>query len=301
MNYYNNEYTSSRQHPSYSYNRTYQDGLYTHMLLEDFSSSFSITFSVSREDEKFYRVEPNNDKLKNYLSFEDRGFFRYDLDKILQRTMYILLTTGMAHIEIVLWKNRENQIIGISLEPFSAVSVLRLPKQHLFFTQKPDKTAQFFSVSSRHIITLDLKDLGFPRSYFRKLFRRMKPFETNIYSLALKKNKQNIDFAALTKKQDFEFLKLTSRIGWFGRHSSNPNFSEAYLLLRSIRFRTLKKRFLEYLLTQINLGLTEFQTELGFSGQITTAEFDTEHTEIWKNMQEGKCGFSTVSDHVFKI
>lgn len=298
MRYHSNEYTASRQHSHFSYKRKYQEGLYTHMLLEDLSQSFSIEFSPIREDDNFYYIDPPTDKLKSYLTFDDYGFFRYDLDKILQQTMYHLMTAGTAHMEIVLWRNYNNQVVGITLEPFSAVSIGTFKEKHLFFTKKPDKKAVFFSVPERHVIILDLKDLGFRRNYFRMLFRRMRPFETNLYAITEKKN---IDFKAFTKQEEFRFLKLTKRIGWTGRNSGNQHLSEAYLLKRSIRFKTLKKQFLEYLLAQINLGLSRFRDELDFHGKIVTMDFDTEHTAVWEKMQKGECGFSAVSKEVYRF
>ena len=296
MKRYNNKYTPSNQHPSYFIKHKYLESIYSYMLLEDFSMNFSIEFTHDRDSEKFYKVEPADDKLKEYLTFEDYSFFRYDMDKILQNIMYSLLIDGRTYLEIVLWADAAGHIAGISLEPFSAIPVLKLRDKYTFCAQTHDQKCRCFSMLKRNVISFDLKDLGFPRNYFRRLFRRMKPFETSLYSMSKNRQFQNVDFDAHIKKRDFHFLKLTKRIGWLGRNYSNPNLSEAYLLHRTIRYKTLKKRFLDYFLAQINQGLEAFQDDLEFHGKIVIPEFDTEHATDWAKMQRGEMGYSAISN-----
>lgn len=94
-----------------------------------------------------------------------------------------------------------------------------------------------FDINEGVLITLDLKDLGFKRNYFKKLVKRLGKYDTTSASLELINNEPSYDFGVHVKKNQEKLLREVKNIGWsFG----TDGLSDSYILYKEIKKRIFK-------------------------------------------------------------
>ena len=135
------QYSSSQISPSGEIWESPRDmsGMYTHMLLEDFCGSYSVFFSPNWHDRHFYDIEPSSDPLKNILTLQEP----WDLDRILDRFLSeitrILIEHRKAHVEIIIWKDNDGSVKGISFKPLKPIISITGIHKSLFISRQYSK------------------------------------------------------------------------------------------------------------------------------------------------------------------
>lgn len=297
------DYISSQQSPYLlPYKRKYKESLYSHMFLEDFSRWFSSEFTPVGERDGFYNITPENDTLKELLLFSDYSYFDYSFDKLLSKVMYYLLINGRTYIEIVPFMNQESIVKGIEFVCVPAkYRGTRLDKCN-FVAQSPANGIINFDIDMKRLVIFDLKDLGFHRNYFYKMANHLSLFDaTNAFEFIRDPKMEEIfDFEEYQKYLEYKLLKDTGSIYWLGRNYSNQHLSKSYHFYRTIQYKVLRYKFLQYILDQINAGLDKFKSEWGFVGNISVSVSLEHYEEVFSRYSKGEINASTLNDIVIK-
>jgi len=239
----NKNYTTTRQSPPQlmvdidSYSKT----PYSYMFLDDFCKSFNIEFSRNWQNGEFYSVNPESDPLVELLSYENSVFLERAFDDVLQYCMRALLLWGTAYIEVVLCENEKGKTVGISLLPIRAKRGHTIMRLAVFVGKTYNGQRVKFRIDRKHLIILDLKDVGFRRKHFVRLMKKMNHLDITASDSALMENSNRIkcDFTEHNRMRQYKLLKLNKRTGWFGREYNDPHLTESYLLYRIATFKKI--------------------------------------------------------------
>lgn len=304
MNNYN--YKSSQKSPTNPCLNFRQPikGLYPNMFLEDFCLAFSYDLSAETlsYDRNFYTVEPQDDLLKNLLCIKTHRFLHYELDKLLSSITYNLIFNGKVHLEIVIWEDSEGIIKGISFVPINSLFSFKFLNKTVFLSiLSYNKKPRLFNIKNENLITFRLKDLGYSRHYFIKLLKKLQKIDITNVTDMFTQQKSGLDFAEYTKNCDFKLLNITQKTHWFGRSYNNQHLSESYLLYRSAKFKILRKKFLDYLIFQLNVGISHFSTQANFNGKIVTNSRDTSYMKDFEQFWKGEINLTQLSNIIFHL
>ena len=307
MRFKSHNYSSSRQSPCFHpYERKYRESLYSNMFIQDFTLGFS--YDLAPNDlhvemrKNFYRINPEDDALKRLILCKYNSFFDYEFDKLLSRIMYCLLVNGRTYLEIVSLKDKENTVHGIEFVCIPARPPRARSNTYDFTVKNYKEKVVHFSVDRNRLVIFDLKDLGYHRNFFRKMINHLSIFDaTNAAELMLDSTMKDIfDFEKYQKSMDYKLLKDTHSIHWLGRDYSNQYLSESYHLYRQMQYKVLRYKFLQYILHQINVGLSHFKTEWGFSGEISTSVSLPPYEDLLIQYNKGEINSSTLCDIVLQ-
>lgn len=241
------------------------------MFIEDFTKGFSYDFTPIEKHDTFYGVSPADNTLKALLTFTNYSYFEYEFEELLSDIMYNLILNGKAYVEIVSWTDANGTVKGIEFIPVHAKFRCMRRRKVQFVAYDFNKEVVSFKIEKNRLLFFDLRDIGYKRSYFRKLIKHLCVFDATAASeLVLDSNMNGIfDLTKYHEALEYKLLKQTKPVHWLGRSYSNKYLSESYLLYRTIQYKKLKYNFLEYILQQINEGLDAFKTGWDFSGKIS--------------------------------
>lgn len=300
-----NNYISSRQSP-YITNIHHIDEDYSshvHMLRKDLTLSFSIEFSRHNRYTDFYDIRSDNENLKRLFLFEDSDYFRYNFDQLLSWTFYNLISARKTYMEIVISKNDDGEIVGLSLAPFDAKKYVTVNGTSYFISKNHEKKYVYFKIPIRHYMEFSLKSLGLRNNYFKRLFQKLKRLDkyTAIGFMTDDKMKSKFDSKVWIEKQDYDVLQYPRKIGWHGRSSDNKLLSESYLLYRTIEYKLFRQKCMKYLLQTINKTLKLISDEIGASGEIIVAASLLDYKKEWQRYINGEICASELSKIIYGI
>lgn len=271
-----------------------------HMFLEDFCRWFSIDLAKNKEDRFFYDILPEKSPLKGLLLSQNYTFLEYDLNKLLAHVMHTLVFVGKAFVEVVLFYDEENNVTGISLVPIDPILSIPCSTNTYFAALPHNRKPKFFKINNRNIILFHLSDLGFRRYSLRKFYNKLTHFDSvGVVDMSLSPQKTGFDFTIWNDKCNYKLLKVSKKTGWHGRRTNNPYMGDAYLLYRAIQFKSLRRRFLDYFLKQINESLALICKDLGSEGTIIAKRVSYNYDEILQRLHSGEINYSQLSDCVF--
>ena len=299
-----NNYISSRQSP-YITNIHHIDEDYSshvHMLRKDLTLSLSTEFSRHNRYTDFYDIRSDNENLKRLFLFEEPDYFRYNFDQLLSWTLYNLISARKAYIEIVILKNNNGQVVGLSLASFDAIKYLTTNRTSYFVSKNHEKKHVYFKIPVNHYIEFSLKSLGLGKNYFKRLFRKIKKLDrySAISFLTDDKMRSKFDSKMWMKKQDFDILQYPRKIGWH-RGSDNKLLSKSYLLYRTIEYKLFRQKCMEYLLQTINKALKLINDEIGAIGEIIVAASLLDYKQEWQRYINGEICASELSKIIYGI
>ncbi|MDD4029268.1 MAG: hypothetical protein PHX86_06145 [Caldisericia bacterium] len=283
-----NEWTSSQENTEASSLNNIEEsihGHFSHCLLEDLCLSFSIELSPRKESKNFYAIEPNNDLLHKFLSYND--FLNRSFDDILSTVMCSLVTKGVSYTEIVFYKDTDFNLIGIEFKPLNVYKARKKLNCTYFYARKHKKP--LYGVLNNNLIFLDLKKIGYRRNFFLKIFSKLSKLEKKKYSflriphglpLILEKN--------FKRWLDFEFLKTNKKSFWDGRKPYNYFLNEPYSLYREANYKMIRYKFLDYILQEFNSSLERFSSKFSFNGRIVTTAIRINYQKHLKAFQDGE-------------
>ena len=296
-------YTSSQKSPRGPYLafRKEPTSLYQNSFLEDFLLPFSIDLAQDRDNDNFYNIVPNESDLKKVLCFQDYHFLRFDLDKILSQIMYTLIFAGKAFVEIVISTDEEKNLVGISLVPFHPIISIRGFKNTYFVALLKNKKTKLFKIEKQKLVSFRLSDLNYSHRYFRKLYRQLKRLDIlSVSDVTMSPGKTGFDFIVWNDKSEYKLLKITKKIGWYGRISGNKYMGDAYLLYRSAKFKLCRKQFLDYFLKKINQALQPICRELNIQGHLVANTIDLDLDDIFQKLASAKLDYSQLRDIIWR-
>ena len=284
-------YCDLKRNPNSSYQR---------MFLEDFCRWFSIDLAKDKKERPFYDVWPEKSLLKELLTSQNYDFLEYDMDKLLTHVMRTLVFAGKSFVEVVLYSDEENNVVGVSLVPFDPILSVPGRNNTFFLSMRRGGKPKFFKISKRNIILFRLSDLGFKRNFLRKFYNKLPRYDIlNVSDMSLCTQNTGFDLSVWNDKREYKLLKLSKKIGWYGRSTNNSYMGDAYLLYRAIQFKSLRISFLDYFLKQINESITVICKELGVDGTIVAKRISYNYDEILQKLHSGEINYSQLGDCIF--
>lgn len=274
---------------------------YQHMFLEDFCKRFSIDLAKDKEHQQFYDVLPEKSLLKGLLISQNYDFLEYDLDKLLAHIMRTLIFAGKAFVEVVLSSDEENTLTGVSLVPFDPVLSIPSRNSTYFVAIQRNWKLKFFRIDNRNIISFRLSDFGFRRYSLKYFYNKLPLFDlSSVGDMSLSPQRTGFDFPVWKDKCDYKLLKASKNIGWHGHSTDNSYMGDAYLLYRAIQCKSLRRRFLDYFLGQINQSISAVCEDNGINGAIIAKKIDYDYDELLKKLNSGEINYSQLGDCVFR-
>lgn len=264
--------------PYPDHRRKKEPGLYTSMFFQDFCKSFSITLGQINDRESFYRVEAPDKKLESLLNYRDYRFLEDRLDDIFSQNLADLIECGKAFVEVVRWYDKDERLVGISLEPFRSTK----------------------RIQDEDVIVLNLKDFGYSKGYFKRLFKKLDKIKMPSLSLTLGKN-NGFDFDVFTRRNEFRLLEAGHDVRWLGRNYTNYYINEPYLLYFRMKELMLKEKILGILLEKYNAKLKEVGSKYGFEGQICFSSRTSGYDELFSELSQGQKNCQQVADVIYRF
>lgn len=270
-----------------------KDNLYSYRFYSDLFSGYAYSLGdnigVTRD---FFRIISSDKRVKEILCNDIYYNFYYELEKNIDNALYSLATFGVAYLYIEpKYKDIKNENAKIEKELLSLkiFEIKGIPKGKIFYYRTNSNKIGKFNISEGTLIVLNLKELGYKKSYFKCLVKKIGKCDITSSTLKLLDNELNYDFDDHANRNKKLFLKYTSDIGW---NFENEGISDSYILYRETKERLFKIKFLKYILEKINNALKDNYIEDN-SFKIEAAISNIDYENIWKKFQQGEL---TVSD-----
>lgn len=224
----------------------------------------------------------------------------YDLEIAIEGAVYCLMHYGYAYIYInAEYEKSEN-------EPENALSVLtslQIGEIRGLITQRTFDNIEFWGIGpigSIHrnnynpsgLVEMSLKDLGYSKTHFSKVAKRLDKYDTTASDL-IYNNNDGYDFSEHLRKNTIKEFKTSRELGWI---SHFDELSESQYLYRIIKQNKLKISMMKYVVDSINKSLQSF-IDLDSDGRVSINLNDIDYDKLWKKYSEGKitaAEFSTI-------
>lgn len=297
---YSNELRTTQQGSNYvDYNRSYHPGLEARLLTEDFCNCMYLSLRASREDDSFYYIKDKN--LKDLIGFYYETS-EHDFDEIICQCIFDLIIHGKAYIEQVLFFDKDNKLAKIQFVPVRAKRHMKIFGTLYYYLKRYDKKWIFGHINCNNLIDLNLKDIGYPKHYFKSIFKKLDKLERR--DLKSKKfdtdKKSGFDFDLFRRKQDLKKLKVLKNLKWSDR-GNNQFITEPYLVYREMQFDLLQEQILKYVIKQINESLKQTGDKYGFSGKIQYDSKTKTYATLLEQLRTGEKNCEQVSKVVFSV
>lgn len=292
---------SSRQTSDYLpypfFKRKKRISLYGDMLLQDFCMYFSIILRKKNDYRQFYKIDVPDNCLLNLLEYDNGMFLEYDLDKLLADNLADLLHYGKSYVELVRIFDKDKKLIGIKFIRFRNNIQVHIGKKIYYVLRKCDGKIVTGKIDTENVISFKLRDIGYSKSYFKKLFRKLHKYDTNFLKLSMD-SKSGFEMDVYEKKQDYELLKLGHNVRWLGRKFDNYYVNEPYLLYIRMEEMKLKEAMLSQLLSKYNEKLANVGKKYGFLGKICFDSKTSKYSDLYKNLMKGMKNCEEVSGEI---
>lgn len=301
----NEKIISSRKTPSSLVRKANTlNNMFLHMFMEDMTHGFSYDFgSRDSYNDVFYTTSDKDKLLGKYLCYENYHYLDYDFEKILTSSLYDLIFFGRAYVECILLRDDKGDLVGVEFLPIKAKRLLNFFKVSWFAGKNYEKKLSLFHVPNKHIVSYDLKELGYKRNHFRKRFRKLKKLDiTGATKLTISPDmKKHFDFSVYASKKDRDKITVFSDVGWMGRDFDNKNVSESYLLYQRAKYLSFKWKMLQYLLKGINDCVKNFESVLNTSASITVTSSEQDYFALFDKYANEEITADELSNQLFKV
>lgn len=278
--------------------------VYTHMFLNDFCGYYSIYLSSNKyvsASSKFYNIEPVSELLKKILTFNAPRELDYMLNESFSCITRTLVEYGKAFVEIVIWKDKDGNIAGITFEVLKPMLSFSGIKRRHFISILNNKKLRLYSIEKKKIIVFDLHELGYSRHYFRRMLKKINRLNFSKVPNLLVERDSGFDFKKYNENAEYKLLKNTKKIYWYGRDRSNQYMNDFYLIWRESHLLKLRERFLNYILSKVNGSLKSLNEYYGFAGIITTNCRKVDFSHDFSKLQSGEINLSQFGDILYEV
>lgn len=266
-----------RSNQNYINDDSYKNmGMYTRMFYEDFCRAFAIDLNFKENENSFYKIDSKNQRLIQLLEQDDYMFLSNNLDKLLADNISDLLLYGNANIEIIKIFDEKNNLVKLFFKSFRSIFNLNIGKYKYCFSKIGIK-----KINKDDVICFKLKDFGYSRYYFKRIFKKLKKIDQLLDS------KKNNLTEEIINKSYFNLLKIGHKLGWNGRKNSNKYLSEPYMLYLRIQFLKNKEKWLKILLKKYNKKLISLGEKYGFTGEIEYKQIATNLDDLYEQFEQG--------------
>ena len=269
------------------------DNLYSYRFYEDLFTNYAYSLSEKKFDRSdFFMIVSDDKEIVKIFRNATKYSFSYEFEQTINDALYSMAVYGKAYIFVKPEYVKKTEKDGKFNDVFNALHIVEvkgIAKKNTFYYRSFSKEILSFDINEGVLITLDLKDLGFKRNYFKNLVKRLGKYDTTSASLGLINNEPSYDFGVHVKKNQEKLLREVRNIGWsFG----TDGLSDSYILYKEIKKRIFKMRLLQYVLEKINKVLAdEFFQHKGVRIEALTNNID--YLKVWERYNKGEL---TVSD-----
>ena len=274
------------------------DGLNSFRFYRDYSSGFSYTLGDHSEGKHIISITPDDSKLEKLLFNKHFHNLSYDIETAIENAVYCLIRYGVAYIYI----NAEySEIKSDAGDTESVLKSLQIGGISGIITKKTETNIEFWgfgpieSIQKNNykpagFIEMKLKDLGYSKTHFSKIARKLDRYDATSSSLIYNKN-DGYDFSVHVKKNTLQEYKITRKVGWI----PNPEgLSESQCYYRKIRQNKLKITMMKYVVDSINKRLQSF-IDLDSDGRISVNLKIPDYEELWLKYLDGKITMTELS------
>ena len=278
--------------------------VYTHMFLNDFCGYYSVYLSSNQNisaSSNFYNIESENELLKKILTFSAPRELDYMLNESFSCITRTLVEHGKAFVEIVIWKDKDGNIAGITFEVLKPMLSFPGIKRRHFISILNNKKLRLYSIEKKKIIVFDLHELGYSRYYFRRMLKKINRLNFSKLTNLLVEREPGFDFKKYNENAEYKLLKNTKKIYWYGRNRSNQYMNDFYLVWRESHLLNLRERFLNYILSKVNGSLKSLGECYEFAGIITANCRNVDFSHDFSKLQSGEINLSQFGDILYKV
>lgn len=267
---------------------------HSHLFIEDFCSSYSITLAKHINERNFFKVDNDEELFKSIFGYE---FLKYDLDKLLSNITENLILFGNAYVERIYIYDDKGNFVGINYKCINCKRIKHRANCIVYKLKTDDKQKVKGSISKKTIIAFKIKDLGFPKKFFRRKIKKLKRLELPKPELTLA---SYFDIKHFEKKSDYRLLKIMNDVHWNARKVNNTYVTEPYLIYRNMMFEKLRNYFLEYLILKINEDIESIKKETKFTGKIIFDSITQNYDELITEFESGEKNCEQIGNVIFK-
>lgn len=240
--------------------------VYEGMFLDDFCNVHDYSYSCNKELEEMLP-----DDISSYL------------EDVFENITRQLTANGRAYVEILAVKDDNGDMKEMSFNCFHPLIVFKGIHKLFFISKTHQGKYSLCSADKKMIAVFDLKELGYSRFEFKRILKRADKLEELRHSDMFMDKNLDINITETISKLDLKLLKCTRDIYWDVRMGNSCYFNDFYSLWRKVKFKELKLRFLDYMLSKINDML-----KLNGLGEIVTETGDFDYSEEFVKLQRGE-------------
>lgn len=265
-----------------------EDNIYSYRFYTDLFSGYAYSLGETNFDKNdFFRIVSSDKSVENIFNNDSRYSFSYELEQMIDKALYSLAVFGKAYIYIeprYIETKDKNGKTNKELYSLKINEVKGIWERGCFYFRTYSNEISKFNTKEGTLIFLDLKELGYKRSYFTHLVKKIGMCDITSSSLELLNEKGLYDFNIHLKKSQKLFFKYVSDIGWkFG----TDGMSDSYIIYKEIKVRLFKIKFLKYILEKINKGLYGNYIK-DDSFKIEAAIRHVDYEKVWRKFQKGE-------------
>lgn len=189
--------------------------------------------------------------------------------------------------------------MGISFVPIHPIVSIVGRKNTYFISHRKQNDVKLYNIRNDRLITFDLHEIGCSRKIFTKALKKINKRDiTEITNFILDKNLK-FDLTKYAQSEEYQLLKNTKEIYWYGRNNHNQFMDDFYLLWRTAKFKEFKREILDYLLRKINTALLPYRNIANFSGEIITHCKESNYSQDFDRLQKGDLTISQFSNKLY--
>lgn len=259
--------------------------LYTHRFFEDMCSGYTFSLGTQEGRQDFLTLEPATSRFANAYAQKYYNS-NYEIERVFSSAIYSLLAYGKAYLYLIIdYPNTNDNEQKQSVMSADIVEYKGFPIRGFgynnFCAKTYDEKIKMVRVDANALITLDLKDLGLRRNYFRKILKKINRYDITRNDFVTN-GVEGYDFSLHARKNRIHLLKLTKNIGW---SYGNDELSDSNILYRKIQMEKLQLRMLQYVVESVNDALSASLGE--DSGKIVTHVKQRDYDQLWADYSKG--------------
>lgn len=267
---------------------------HSHMFIEDFCSSYSITLAKHINERNFFKIDNNEELFKSIYGY---NFLEYDLDKLLSNITKNIILFGKSYVERIYIYDDKDNLVGINYKCINCKNIKRRANHIVYKLKTDDNQKVKGRISKKAIVAFRIKDLGFSKSFFHRKIKKLEQLELPKPELTLTKY---FDMSKFINKSDYKLLKTMKKVYWSARKYDNTFVTEPYLIYRKMMFEKLRNYFLEYLIMKINEDIESIKKETMFTGKIIFDSITQNYDKLITEFESGEKNCEQIGTVIFK-
>ncbi len=274
-------------------------------FLEDMTKNYDYFLGVKTRGGNFFSFDVKDCEAENYLSGSHNDFCS-ELVEIMENALYDLLLQGKSYVYIEQNYLSEDKSEINSLNEQNDLQSLRVRmldciergKNHsiINYSRNYDGKIKKEILKSGTLIVFDLREIGYSRSYFRRLLKRLKKYDEFEFSAdMIRENNTDYEFLVHQNRNRIAAMKATKAFGW---NKYAEGMSESYILYTLIKKYEFMGRMLQYFVGKINKGI-RLSLPTVSPGHIIYRLKIEDYDELWIKYSSGQINLDKLRKIIF--